>query len=119
MTYVITRLCRDCVDGTCVEACPIDCIVQHAPEAAPSDLPNQLFIDPDQCIHCHMCLPACPWEAIFTEADVPHAFKEDIALNAIAAERPHEFSVPTARLARPATPEAVEQNKLKWIKPGV
>ena len=119
MTFVITRLCRDCVDGACVEACPVDCIVQHAPEGAASDLPNQLFIDPDQCIHCLMCSPVCPWEAIFDEADVPHAFRDDIALNQIAGQRPHEFIVPTTRLARPATPEDVERNKAKWTKTGV
>ena len=66
-----------------------------------------------------MCSPVCPWEAIFDEADVPHAFRDDIALNQIAGQRPHEFIVPTTRLARPATPEDVERNKAKWTKTGV
>ena len=26
MTWVITRLCRDCVDMSCVDVCPVDCI---------------------------------------------------------------------------------------------
>lgn len=71
MTFVITRLCRDCVDGACVEVCPVQCIVEHAPPHGASDLPNQLFINPDECIHCLLCEPACPWQAIFDEADVP------------------------------------------------
>src|SRR5678816_4093639 len=25
MAWVITRLCRDCVDMSCVEVCPVDC----------------------------------------------------------------------------------------------
>jgi Fe-S-cluster-containing dehydrogenase component len=32
MAYVITRLCRDCIDSACVEVCPVsDCIVEHKP----------------------------------------------------------------------------------------
>ena len=26
MAYIITRLCRDCVDTACVAVCPVDCI---------------------------------------------------------------------------------------------
>ena len=26
MPWVITKLCRDCVDMSCVEVCPVDCI---------------------------------------------------------------------------------------------
>ena len=28
MAYIITRLCRDCVDTGCVAVCPVDCIVK-------------------------------------------------------------------------------------------
>lgn len=116
MTYVITRLCRDCVDGACVDACPIDCIVQHAPAGGASDLPNQLFIDPDQCIHCGACEPVCPWQAIYAETDVPAAFSEDIDLNALAGKRPREFVVPTARLTRSVSLEEVERNRKRWFE---
>ena len=118
MTFVITRLCRDCVDGACVEACPVDCIVEHAPQGRPSELPNQLFIDPDQCIGCRMCEPVCPWQAIFDDTDVPFAFREDIELNAIAGARPSEFVVPKARLTREVSAEEVLANRLKWTQPG-
>src|SRR3954467_3055043 len=67
VTYVITRLCRDCVDSSCVSVCPIpDCIVEHRPSqgsAAAPPLPNQLFINPDACIACGACEPECPWNA--------------------------------------------------------
>ena len=93
MAYVITRLCRDCIDSACVEVCPEpDCIVEHRPADGASALPNQLFINPDQCIDCGACEPECPWEAIAPEDDVPRAFVADIALNAIAAARPAEFA---------------------------
>ena len=26
VTWVITRLCRDCLDMTCLEVCPVNCI---------------------------------------------------------------------------------------------
>ncbi len=117
MAFVITRRCRDCVDGACVDVCPKDCILQHRPRGGPSDLPNQLFIDPGECIDCRACEPECPWEAIFDEDAVPAEFHDDIALNAVTLERPDEFHVPTERLRRPVTPEAVAANKQAWEAP--
>ena len=32
MTLVITSLCRDCLDISCVEVCPVDCIVEYKGE---------------------------------------------------------------------------------------
>lgn len=115
MTFVITRLCRDCVDGSCVDACPVDAIVEHRPEDNhPSDLPHQLFINPDECISCAHCVPECPWEAIYEEGDVPAAFEADIALNARTLERPEEFHVPISRLRKGATAEEISSNKERW-----
>jgi ferredoxin len=115
MTFVITRLCRDCVDGSCIDACPVDAIVEHRPsDGGPSDLPRQLFIDPGECIDCRQCVPECPWEAIYHEDDVPAAFESDIALNAHTLERPKEFHVPIARLRKGATTDEIFQNKARW-----
>src|SRR5262245_65380605 len=92
MFFVITRLCQDCVDGSCVAVGPIsDCIVERREGDAAADLPNQLLINPDECIHCGLCAPECPWEAIFAEDDVPAQFHADIALNALSTSRPHDF----------------------------
>jgi ferredoxin len=91
--YVITRLCVDCVDGACVDICPVDCIVAHRPPDRASELPNQLFINPEECIGCGACMPQCPWEAIFSEDDVPAELSDDIALNAESARRAQEFVV--------------------------
>ena len=113
--YVITRLCRDCVDGSCLDACPVDCIYQH--DGAERALPNQLFINPEECIYCGACEPACPWEAIFSADEVPTPFAEDIALNALTTTHPREFSVPELRLrarAKSPSPDAVTHNKEKW-----
>jgi ferredoxin len=115
VTYVITRLCRDCVDGACVAVCPIaDCIVEHRPKDRSSELPNQLFINPEACIGCGACEPECPWEAIFDEDDVPLPFREDIALNAITAARPDEFVEAAIRKSSKPTADQVQANKRRW-----
>jgi ferredoxin len=119
MPYVITRLCRDCVDGSCVPVCPVpECIVEHRPASAAPALPNQLFINPDQCIDCNACAPACPWQAIFPEDDVPAAFTGDIVLNAISAVRPDDFTQAATRTSRPPTAAEVEANRRRWQAEG-
>lgn len=117
MTVVITRLCQDCVDGACVDVCPTDAIVEHRPADRPSELPNQLFVDPELCITCNLCTPECPWEAIYEEDDVPALFVEDIALNRRASEKADEYDVPASRLHRHATNEDVAKNRAKWLTP--
>ena len=75
MTYVITEPCIDVLDKSCVEVCPVDCI--HYDEGED----RMLHIDPDECIDCGACEPACPVTAIFAEDDVPDDMKEYTALN--------------------------------------
>jgi ferredoxin len=116
MTVVITRLCQDCVDGACVEVCPTEAIVEHRPADRISELPNQLFVDPDLCISCNICIPECPWEAIYEEDDVSKAFAADIALNRRAFEKSEEYHVPLSRLLRGASCEEVELNRNKWLQ---
>ena len=65
MTYYITQPCIDVMDQSCVDVCPVDCI--HFEEG--SD--RMLYIDPDECIDCGACEPACPVNAIFAEDDLP------------------------------------------------
>lgn len=71
MTYVITEPCIR--DGACAAVCPVECIV-----AGPEDdsmWGMAYWIDPDTCIDCGACIPECPFEAIFTEDEIPTAFK--------------------------------------------
>jgi ferredoxin len=77
MTYVITQPCIDTLDQSCVDVCPVDCI--HFEEGTD----RMEYIDPDECIDCGACEPACPVSAIFAEDDVPEdqeIFKEINAL---------------------------------------
>ncbi len=113
MTWVITRLCRDCVDQSCVEVCPVDCIYEYGGEASEA-FPNQLYIDPEECINCGVCEPECPWEAIFEDEQVPNVFHDDIALNAKMLEVKDQFAVPEVVEKQKPTPEQIETNKTKW-----
>ena len=76
MTYVITSPCIDVKDQSCVEVCPVDCI--HFDET----LDMMLYIDPDECIDCGACEPACPVQAIFPEDLLPEKWAHFTAINA-------------------------------------
>ncbi|MCL4684091.1 4Fe-4S binding protein [Myxococcota bacterium] len=117
MAWVITRLCQDCVDMSCVEVCPVDCIYEYQGDDR-ATFPNQLFIDPEECINCGVCEPECPWEAIFEDEQVPEVFQADIDLNAKITEHKSQFAVPEVTEKPKPTPEQIEENKKKWDFPG-
>jgi ferredoxin len=75
MPYVITEPCIGTKDRSCVDVCPVDCIVG-------TDADEMLYIDPDVCIDCGACVSACPVEAIFAEADVPPKWESFVEVNA-------------------------------------
>ena len=72
MAYVVTDACVRCKFTDCVATCPADCF--HEGE-------NMLVIDPDECIDCGACVPACPVNAIYHADDVPDDQQEFVALN--------------------------------------
>ena len=117
MTWVVTKLCLDCVDQSCVEVCPVDCIYEYKGTDR-STFPNQLYIDPEECINCGVCEPECPWEAIFEDEQVPDIFKEDIALNAKILKTKSDFVVPPKEDKPRPTPDEVAANKRKWSYAG-
>ena len=73
MTYVIAEPCIDIKDKTCMDVCPVDCIIETA---------RMLVIDPDECIDCGACEPECPVEAITPEDAVPEKWEAFVAINA-------------------------------------
>lgn len=77
MTYVICEPCIGVKDTGCVDVCPVDCILQAKDGSSP-----QLYIDPDVCIDCGACVPACPVEAIFPVDEVPEKWYKFTAVNA-------------------------------------
>ncbi len=113
MTWVVTRLCIDCLDLSCVEVCPVDCIYEYTGEDR-ANFPSQLYIDPEECIDCSVCEPECPWQAIFQDEAVPEVFQEDTELNARIVELKDDFRVPETVEKPKPTPEQIEANKRKW-----
>ena len=81
MTYVITNPCVGVKDGSCVDVCPVDCI-HPAPGEPEIEQDTQLYINPDECIDCGACEPACPVSAIFEESAVPAEWQNFIKINA-------------------------------------
>ena len=79
MTYVITETCIDVKDSSCVEVCPVDCIL-----AQPDD--RMLFIQAEECIDCGACVDVCPVDAIYAEEDLPKELVHYTALNALHFE---------------------------------
>ncbi len=113
MAWVITRLCQECVDQSCVDVCPVDCNYEYTGNDDKT-FPNQLFIDPEECINCGVCEPECPWEAIFEDEQVPGAFSDDVALNAKVVDASDDREVPE-HVEKPApSPEQIAENKTKW-----
>ncbi len=113
MAWVITRLCRDCVDQACVDVCPVECIYTYTGDDK-ERFPNQLYIDPDECIDCGACEPECPWEAIFEDVSVPSVCEDDTALNAQIMEDKDNFEVLPHEESESPTPEQIAENKKKW-----
>lgn len=80
MAYIICEPCVNTKDTACVDVCPVDCIHPTKDEAE-FEKEDMLYIDPDECIDCGACEPACPVTAIFAEEDVPEEWQEDIEKN--------------------------------------
>jgi len=86
MTYVITSPCIGVKDGSCVDVCPVDCI--HPASGEPEfEAADQLYINPEECIDCGACEPACPVTAIFEESAVPVDERKFIQINALWFKR--------------------------------
>tara|TARA_B100000900_G_scaffold298944_1_gene257474 strand:- start:568 stop:894 length:327 start_codon:yes stop_codon:yes gene_type:complete len=77
MAFVVGSPCVGCKDTECVSVCPVDCFYEG---------PEFLVIDPDECIDCGLCEPACPVNAIWDEDDLPEEQIPFIQLNADLVE---------------------------------
>jgi ferredoxin len=73
MTYVVTQHCVDCKYTDCVTVCPVDAF--HEGD-------RTLYINPDTCVNCDACVPACPVEAIYAEENLPSQWASYLQINA-------------------------------------
>jgi len=93
MTYIVTRYCDSCKYTDCVEVCPVEAFHEG---------PTMLYINPETCIDCDVCVAQCPVEAIYAEDQVPDKWKNYIQINAEEASKYPTISVkkdqlPTAK----------------------
>lgn len=80
MTYIIGEPCIGTKDTACVDACPVDCIHPKKDEDGFEES-QMLYINPEECIDCGACEPACPVTAIWPEDNVPDDQQKYIAMN--------------------------------------
>ncbi len=81
MAHVIAQPCIGVKDTACVVVCPVDCIHPTAGEAGFAEA-EQLYIDPQTCIDCGLCVDECPVKAIFQDTDLPAEWTDFIEKNA-------------------------------------
>jgi NAD-dependent dihydropyrimidine dehydrogenase PreA subunit len=81
MAFVIAQPCVGVKDTACVTVCPMDCIHPTKSEAA-FEAAEMLYVDPDVCIDCGLCVDECPAKAIFDERDVPAEWADYVQRNA-------------------------------------
>ncbi len=79
MPHVITQSC--CSDGSCVYACPVNCI-HPSPDEPGFATAEMLYIDPVACVDCGACVSACPVGAIAPDSRLEPEQLPFVALNA-------------------------------------
>ncbi len=110
MPHVITQSC--CSDGSCVYACPVNCI-HPTPDEPGFATAEMLHIDPVACVDCGACVSACPVEAIAPDTKLTTEQLPFVALNAsFYPELPAgEKLPPTAKLARVVEAPMIRQRR--------
>ncbi|WP_422744797.1 FAD-dependent oxidoreductase [Mycobacterium sp. WMMD1722] len=98
MPHVITQSC--CSDGSCVYACPVNCI-HPSPDEPGFATAEMLYIDPASCVDCGACVSACPVGAIAPESKLTVDQLPFVELNAAfyPERRADEKVPPTSKLA--------------------
>lgn len=104
MPHVITQSC--CNDGSCVFACPVNCI-HPTPDEPGFATSEMLYIDPVACVDCGACVSACPVGAIAPDTRLDSKQLPFVEINAsfYPPRPPGEKLPPTSKLA-PVIPAA-------------
>ncbi|MFG1933829.1 FAD-dependent oxidoreductase [Mycobacterium sp. NPDC048908] len=96
MPHVITQSC--CSDGSCVYACPVNCI-HPSPDEPGFATAEMLYIDPAACVDCGACVSACPVGAIAPDTRLEPEQLPFIELNASFYPKREGKLPPTSKLA--------------------
>lgn len=81
MPHVIAEPCTGTKDTGCVAVCPVDGI-HPTPDEPDFETCEQLYVDPETCIDCGLCMEECPVKAIFPEEDLPSEWADYARKNA-------------------------------------
>jgi ferredoxin len=91
MSFIIGKACISCIDASCVNVCPVDCI--HGPiktDDSATDAFNltdeekegkQLYIHPEECINCGACVQECPVDAIYSSEKQAISLGDEISVH--------------------------------------
>ncbi|MGV0642021.1 4Fe-4S binding protein [Mycolicibacterium sp. XJ2546] len=96
MPHVITQSC--CGDGSCVFACPVNCI-HPTPDEPGFATAEMLYIDPAACVDCGACVSACPVGAIAPDTQLTPEQQPFVELNAAFYPEREGKLPPTSKLA--------------------
>ncbi len=96
MPHVITQSC--CSDGSCVYACPVNCI-HPSPDEPGFATAEMLYIDPVACVDCGACVSACPVGAIAPDSRLEPEQLPFVELNAAFYPKRETKLPPTSKLA--------------------
>jgi ferredoxin len=77
LTYVIGDGCIGTMERSCVDVCPVDCIIETA---------QMMVIDPNECIDCSACEVECPVQAITADDEAGPEWEPWITINAAIAD---------------------------------
>ena len=99
MTFVVSESCIKCKLTDCVEVCPVEAF--HEGE-------TMLYINPETCIDCDVCVAQCPVEAIFPDDQVPEKWAEYTQINADECEKLPIISEKTDPLPGARTLEEIQ-----------
>ncbi len=89
MPYVVTEPCIGTKDKACVAVCPVECFYEGE---------DQLYINPEECIDCGLCVPECPVDAIFADDEVPEKWASFTEKNVsvFSGDAPPQKAVPNS-----------------------
>ncbi len=104
MPHVITQSC--CNDGSCVYACPVNCI-HPSPDEPGFATAEMLHIDPLACVDCGACVSACPVGAIAPDTRLEPKQLPFVDINAsFYPKRPPDVKLPPTSKLAPVIPAA-------------
>ncbi|RFD25766.1 ferredoxin [Mycobacterium uberis] len=104
MPHIITQSC--CNDGSCVFACPVNCI-HPTPDEPGFATSEMLYIDPMACVDCGACVSACPVSAIAPDTWLDLKQLPFVEINALYYPvRPAGMKLPPTSKLAPVIPAA-------------